>query len=117
MTQHINVPALKKQWVLDAQWTDCPEDVETVIKHLWRYYELGNDNYMLRRSINDLLEMTDDHEDESVIEITVEQWFWGETDEEKKGWVEAPASLTPLIQYLREKGIADDEQVILHWWW
>lgn len=110
MVQHVNVPALKQQWVLDAQWTDCPVEIEEIVKNLWRYHELGNDNYMLRRSINDFLEIEQDG-------FEVEQWFWGETEEEKKGWVVAPASLQPLIDYLREKGIPDDEDIIIHWWW
>lgn len=120
MVQHMNTPALKKQWVLDAQWTDCPENIEAIIEHLWRYHELGNDNYMLRRSVNDFLEMAgiiDEGQDESVVEIEVEQWLWGDTEEEQKGWVKAPVNLKPLIDFIRSAGIPDDEAVIIHWWW
>jgi len=120
MVQHLNVPALTKQWVLDAQWTDCPTEVEAAVKHLWRRYELRNDHCMLRLSVNDLFEMAEVPEGETnptEVTITVKQWFWGETDEEKKGWVKAPADLKPLTDYLRENGIPDDQQVIIHWWW
>ena len=110
MVQVMNVPALKKQWVLDAQWTDCPVDVEEVIKNLWRTYELGNDHYMLRISIKDLQEKEDSG-------YEAEKWFWGEKDEDKKGWITVPSSLMPLIQYIRDAGIPDDEQIIIHWWW
>jgi len=110
MVQPMDTPALHKMWVLDAQWTDCPPEVVEIIRNLWGYYELGNDRYMLRRSVNDLLEQ---HEDG----FECEQWFWGATPEEQKGWVVAPCSLQPLIDYLRAAGIPDDEEIIIHWWW
>lgn len=110
MVQHMNVPALKQQWVLDAQWTDCPLDVEEDVKKLWRWRELGNDNYMLRCSLNDLEEWnTGDRE--------VEEWFWGEPPEEQKGWVTVPLKIDALLSYMRASGIPDDEQFIIHWWW
>lgn len=102
-------PALHKMWVLDAQWTDIPPEVEEVVKNLWRYHELGNDRYMLRQSIEDLLETNEG--------FVCDQWLWGKTPEEQLGWVPTPSSLLPLVEYLREKGIPDDEQIIIHWWW
>lgn len=38
--------ALRKEWFLDAQWTDLPVEVENDIKRLWRARKLGNDDYM-----------------------------------------------------------------------
>jgi hypothetical protein len=110
MAQHLNVPALKQQWVLDAQWTDCPEDVENDVKKLWRFHDLGNDNYMLRLSIRDLEEI-------NLEDNKVEEWFWGETTEEKKGWVEVPLKIDALISYLRNQNLPDAEEIIIHWWW
>lgn len=105
MTQRMNVPALKQQWVLDAQWTDCPEEVEKEIKDLWRFHELGNDHYMLRRSISDLIETSDQG-------FEVEEW-----DNVAVEWKKAPLKVDNLISYLKDKGISEDEQVIIHWWW
>jgi hypothetical protein len=101
---------VKKVWMLDAQWSTCPVEVENEVKELWRYWELGNDDYMARRSINDLLEMKENG-------FTVERWYWGEKREEQLGWVKEPGSVDIIIQYLREQGVPDDEDVIIHWWW
>lgn len=76
---------LRKVWFLDAQWSTCPIEVENEVKMLWRDCDLGNDDYMLKRSVEDLLE-------------------WG--DKTKY-----------LVQYIREHGIPDDEEVVIHWWW
>lgn len=105
MVQHMNVPALTKQWVLDAQWTDCPLDVEAVVKDLWRYHELGNDKYMLRSSINSLRELVAAGEEVNKF------------DEVKREWGYTPIVVQPLIDYLIEKGIPEDEVIIIHWWW
>lgn len=105
MVQHMDVPALTKQWVLDAQWTDCPLDVEQVVKDLWRYHELGNDKYMLRASIDSLRELVTAGEEVNKF------------DEVKREWGYTPLVVQPLIDYLIEKGIPEDEVIIIHWWW
>jgi len=114
MVQVTSVPAFKRQWVLDAQWTDCPEDVGEIVSALWRYYELGNDNYMLRRSINDFLE-----QEESG--FNAEVWHWPENamdlPQDQRGWLTRPMSLLPLIEYARKAGVKDDERFIIHYWW
>jgi hypothetical protein len=79
---------VQKVWMLDAQWSTCPIEVEEQVKGLWRSYELGNDRYMLKMSINDLLEI---HSDEYP------------TDR--------------IVQYLKENGVSDEDRVIIHWWW
>lgn len=112
MTQHMDTPALKKQWVLDAQWTDCPEEVKQVVQDLWRLCVLGNDNYMLRRSVDNLFEWFGE---EGL--FNVERWVWGEKPEDMKGWVETEVSVLPLVDYIRAAGIPDDEEIIIHWWW
>ena len=103
---------VRKVYFLDAQWSTCPIEVEEQVKDLWRMYDLGNDRYMLRRSINDLL---DDASPEAG--NMVEHWHWGPTKEEQLGWVEQPACFDAIVQYLREQGVPDDEEVIIHWWW
>jgi hypothetical protein len=103
MTQMLNVPALKRQWVLDAQWTDCPPEVEKDIQALWRYHELGNDHYMLRLSVKDL---------QGLEGCEVEEW-----DNEAVKWKQVPLETNSLQAYILAKGIPEDEDVILHWWW
>ena len=49
--------AFKKVWFLDAQWTDCPVEVEMEVIELWKDYELGNDNCVVKTSISSLEEM------------------------------------------------------------
>lgn len=110
MVQHMNNPAMRQMWVLDAQWTDCPLEIEEIVKALWRHYELGNDRYMLRNSMETFLEMEEDGFQREVFK-------WGETPEQQLGWVKEPMSLMPLVDYVRSKGIPDNEEIIIHWWW
>lgn len=110
MVQHLNKPALKQHWVLDAQWTDCPVDVEEDVQKLWRWRELGNDNYMLRTTIREI-------EDWNSGAYTVEEWFGSETPGEQKGWVKVPLKLDALLAYMKATGIPEDENFIIHWWW
>lgn len=81
-------PGVKKVWMLDAQWSTCPVEVENQVKLLWQAYELGNDHYMIKISIDDLLEQ---HSDEKPTDL--------------------------IVQYLRENGVPDEDNVIIHWWW
>jgi hypothetical protein len=32
----------------DAQWSNCPVEVETEVKKMWRDWELGNDHYIIK---------------------------------------------------------------------
>jgi len=91
--------ALRKEWFLDAQWTDLPVEVENDIQRLWAAHELGNDDYMIRETPAELAEA------QEVIFV------------EGSGYDEVPLNLTYLLQYLREQGVPDDEYVIIHWWW
>jgi len=115
--------AVRKQWVLDAQWTNCPREVEDQVKDLWRYHNLGNDNYILKYSVEDLLHLVEDG-------AKVEQWHEKPANmsyeectklerQGKKiwGWIEGPIKVDYVVQYLREMGVADDETVWIHWWW
>ena len=110
MVQRINVPAFKKQWVLDAQWTDCPPEVVEIVEALWRFHELGNDKYILRYDLNYYQELEDEG-------FNAEVFKWGEAPEDRIGWIKEPMSLKPLINYVKAAGLADDEEFIIHWWW
>lgn len=102
-------PALSKIWVLQTTWTDLSVELQEIVSGLWRTFERGNDYYIIKTSVADLAEMQDDG-------ITAEKWYWGETEEEKRGWVKEPLDLQPLIDYLEEKGVGEEE-VWLHLWW
>lgn len=43
--------SVEKRWFFDVQWTDCPKCVEGEVCHLWRDYELGNDNYLWKATV------------------------------------------------------------------
>lgn len=100
---HMDRPALLKRWVLNAQWTDIPKDVYDQVVALWGYQELGNDNYILIRSINDLIELEDQ-------KFEAEVWV-------NNKWEKAPLKTDLLVSYLREQGVPDDEDVYIYWWW
>lgn len=117
MVQHLDTPALNKQWVLDAQWTDCPSEIEKIVKAIWHWRELGNDNYMFRATLAEFKAF-----DTDAYDIQYENWE--ELPEEQKalsgrerGWVKRPVIFKPLVDYLVERGVVDDDEVILHWWW
>lgn len=107
---HGNSPALSKIWVLQTTWTDLSVELQDIVHALWQANELGNDNYILKTSIIDLAQMNDEG-------MTSQKWYWGSTPEERKGWVEEPLDLRPLITYLEDKGIETKEEVWLHLWW
>lgn len=94
---------VRKAWFLDAQWSDCPVEVENEVRLLWQVYELVNDNSMIKTSIVDLLVIDED-------EKTSKDFVNGE-------WIEVSVSTKAIVQYLREQGVGDNELVIIHWWW
>ena len=97
--------ALRKILFLDVKWTNCPIEVEDQVRDLWRLHELGNDNYILKESIESLIEYETNN-------VMVEQW-----DNKEIKYKEVPLKTDAIVQYLREQGVKDDEQVIIHWWW
>ncbi len=44
-----------KKWFFDVQWSDCPDSVEKEVKDSWSDYELGNDNYFWKATLDDEL--------------------------------------------------------------
>lgn len=47
--------SVSKRWFFDAQWSDCPDFVEDEVRHLWGDYGLGNDNYIVKRELDEEL--------------------------------------------------------------
>lgn len=46
-------PSVRQQWVLDAQWSDLPVEVEAQVKEAWQDYELGNDGYIFKYRVGE----------------------------------------------------------------
>lgn len=91
---------------LDAQWSDCPIEVENAVKRMWRWFELGNDDCFFRISLKDI---------KSYLEEDIE-----EVDQRIDGeWVKVPLNPLPIAQYILSvyPDIDEDEQVYVHWWW
>ena len=44
--------SVEKVWFFDAQWSDCPTFIEDEVRQLWADYELGNDNYFYKSTLN-----------------------------------------------------------------
>ena len=114
-----NTPALSRKFVLEVTWTDCPDDVKRVVRDLWRHCELGNDDFYLRRSIDDMIESYQDWQkddptyDGPPFEPTmVDRWDRGLGD-----WKSRLLDVQPLIDYLRAQGVSDHEEVFIHYWW
>jgi hypothetical protein len=45
MTIFTTTPALSQKWVLEAQLTDLPKDVQAEVIKIWRDNDFGNDVY------------------------------------------------------------------------
>lgn len=97
---------LRKVWFLDAQWSTCPVEVENQVKDLWRLYECGNDKYIIKMDMKELINMAENPHDYCAVERRVDG-----------KWVEGPIDVTAILQYARETGVQDDERIIIHWWW
>ena len=100
--------ALERVWVLDAQLTTCPVEVENQVKDLWILMELGNDNYVYKTSIRDLEDVEDDGLEISKVVVDVA----GNYDRKMM-----PVKTDLIVEYLRAQGVGDDERVFIHWWW
>lgn len=53
--------AFRKVWLLDAQWTDCPVEVEERIREMWEEQELRNDVSVIKTTLTELLEEPANH--------------------------------------------------------
>lgn len=75
--------------LFDVQWSDCPVEIEEIVEKMWQDYELGNDHYHLTfKGFDDLKEMMSDEVDFELVK-----------------------------EYLQTKGVKDNDEVIIHWWW
>lgn len=45
--------SVNKIWFFDVQWSDCPIEVESEVKHIWSNCEYGNDDYVYKTELND----------------------------------------------------------------
>jgi hypothetical protein len=84
-------PALRQVTVLEAQWTDLPEDVVEDVRRLWRNRELGNDDFYASWDADDFY-TTEDPDDKFRHEYKY------------------PA----IAKYLRDN---DVEECLIHYWW
>lgn len=113
-------PAVTTIKLINAQWTNMPVEVEDEVKELWRYCELGNDNYYWNGSIEELDEMMEPYEDGDAFGIEVEYWIDRQPDnkdDDHWGWKKKRTTLPYLRQWLEEQGFKPEEKFLLHWWW
>lgn len=91
---------------LDAQWTDCPIEVEDAVKRMWEWFELGNDHCFFRISLKDIKSYLDKNDAEVRDRVDGE-------------WTMVPLNPLPIAQYILSvyPDIDEDEQVYVHWWW
>lgn len=93
-------------WVLDAQWSRCPVEVEAQVKDLWRLHECGNDHYIIKTTLDDL-----EHE---YTDSEVERF-----NEKTSKWEKGPLKTDLIVRYIKEIApkIKKDETIFIHWWW
>ena len=89
-------PAISQMTVFNAQWTDCPIEVENEVKRMWGDHELGNDSHY-------------DKWDRDADHYTL-------TPDGEISDVDSTFALVyPLIdEYLMSHGIS---KCLIHWWW
>lgn len=66
--------SVSKVWYFDAQWSDCPDEVEAEVQQIWKDYDLGNDHYMFKTTL-----------DEGLFESYPRVYFWLEYKGVQKG--------------------------------
>lgn len=76
---HQAKPALSQRVVFDAQWTDCPVEVEAEVKRLWRDRELGNDHYYVSWDSNEMsadYPVIDEYLKANNVTKCLIHWWW-----------------------------------------
>jgi hypothetical protein len=96
----------RKVWLLDAQWSTCPVEVEQQVKDLWRLFECGNDKYIIKTCLEDLENEYQDSEVERFNEKTSK-------------WEKGPLKTDLIVKYIREvePAINKKDLILIHWWW
>lgn len=87
-------PGFSMKPFFSAQWSDMPNNVADVIKKMWQDAELGNDHYILRQSIADMIE-------------------WMSYSEEMR----EPLKLLIAYIYQQYPDVKPDEELLFHYWW
>lgn len=84
-------PGLRKVWFLEAQGTTCPIEVAQQVKELWHLFDLDNNYYILKTSLQELIDI------------------------QKENKVKTKA----IRQYILETtlGIDPNQTIIIHWRW
>lgn len=96
----------RKVWLLDAQWSTCPVEVEEQVKALWRFYERGNDYHVILTSLQDLKK--------GYNGVDVELY-----NTLSKRWGTVPLKTDLIVKYILEvePTIGENDQIFIHWWW
>lgn len=102
------LPAITNMKLIAATWTTMPIESQKVVSKLWTYWELSNDSSYKHTSISVIRDCTG---------VLVPEFFWGDKKNEQLGWVPIPVDTSPLVQWLVDSGIAEDERFLLHYWW
>lgn len=107
LPEKIKGSGFKQWWVLNAQWTDCPVEVENQVKDIWQTLEYGNDNFYYKTSLSDLIDLSEEAG-------TVRAW-----DDVLCKRIEKPFDVTAITKWVKEQRpeMKDDEEFLIHWWW
>jgi hypothetical protein len=92
--------SVRKQWVLDVQWSDCPKDVEEEVKKIWR-----DDD----RLSNDVC----------ISKYYDEDWTWDSrnSDFDEENHTQSDTRYPAIEKWLLKNGVPFGEEVWIHWWW
>jgi hypothetical protein len=91
-------PAITSVFIVEAQWSDIPEDVYEEIRDLWYANEYGNDHYYYSWISEDFATAEDDDWAEEV----------GIEDEYR---------YKKIAKYLRDNGLGPNDKILIHYWW
>lgn len=96
----------RKVWLLDAQWSTCPVEVEEQVAALWRFLERGNDYYIILTSLHDLEKGYNNAEVDMFNEVS-------------KRNENVPLKTDLIVKYIKEvePTIGENDQILIHWWW
>lgn len=90
---HYSKPAIQQITLLDAQWSDCPDEVKEEVAKIWQWRELPNDS--------------------SIYKWKRDEEYWGPEDEDES--TRSVKDVFPTLdKYLMDQGISE---CWIHWWW
>ena len=92
------VQSVRKQWVLDVQWSDAPQDVIEEVRQYW----IDDD-----RMYNDV-----------CIWKFEEEWSWNQNHPEwKEGETVFETEYPAIERWLSANDVPHGSLVWIHWWW